>query len=135
VAGALVGGSLLYGFAAWQPAHAAQAVDAVPGITHHVWQEAQTNYDQTGLLAILYGPLKTIPYKVYTILAPPNDVSYLQFIAISVPARMLRFVLLTALVAAVSNLLSKFASLRSRYLIFACCWITAYILYFAHHWI
>jgi membrane protein YqaA with SNARE-associated domain len=135
LAGALAGGSLIYAYAAWKPAAALRAVDSVPAVTVQVIQTARQSYDKDGAAAIFYGPAKTVPYKVYTVMAPSRHIGYLEFMAISAPARMARFVAVTAAAAGLSYLLRNRLSMRIRLVIYGLCWCTMYILYFAHHWI
>jgi hypothetical protein len=46
-----------------------------------------------GVAAVFFGPLKGIPYKIYAVEGSADGVGLAAFLAVSVPARLLRFVL------------------------------------------
>jgi hypothetical protein len=59
--------------------------------------------EATGLLAVLLGPSKGIPYKIYAVEWGARTGDFLAFMLISIPARYIRF-FLTALGA---NLIAR----------------------------
>lgn len=51
-----------------------------------------------GLLSLFAGPLTGVPYKLYAIHAGNQAIPLVLFLMVSVPARILRFLLVTLLV-------------------------------------
>jgi membrane protein YqaA with SNARE-associated domain len=90
LAGALVGGLLLYGLAAVRPAAAIAAVESVPFVHHAMIDTVAGRYRELGAPALLLAPGNGIPYKVYAALAP-SVTDPVSFALLSVPARLARF--------------------------------------------
>ena len=90
ITGAVVGGLLLYSFAARHPAEARAAVDAVPFVRAAMLETVAGDYSKDGPAAVLRGPGTGIPYKVYAVLAPPVT-GPVSFALLSIPARLERF--------------------------------------------
>ena len=89
VAGALVAGLILFGWAAHSPAAAARTVQAVPFVRPAMVEKVRAGYAEAGALALLRGPLSGIPYKLYAVEAPACT-SLPAFLLASGPARLER---------------------------------------------
>lgn len=98
VAGAVLAGALMYAWASASPDSARSAVDAVPFVESNVLVVASIDFYFDGAWAVMYGPLRGIPYKVYAVTAP-RYMGLTTFLLLTIPARLWRF-LLTGLVFA-----------------------------------
>lgn len=130
LAGALVGGMAMY---AWGHSHpeAAEAVLAlVPAIDAAMIGEVRQWLDEDGLIALFLGPAFGIPYKIFAVEAAGNGVGPIAFLAVSIPARLLRFLLLTGIAYGLSTALAGRPSLRFRTGLLGLCWTVFYVGYF-----
>lgn len=98
VAGALVGGLLLFSWAARDPIAARSAVARVPFVSHKMFEKVADDFRQSGVWAPCLGPFSGIPYKVYAAEAPAH-VPILAFLLASIPARLERLVITWGLFA------------------------------------
>lgn len=91
LAGALLGGTISYAAgAAGLPVEA--ALLRVPLIDAPLIAQAAERLDRLGPAALLPEPLLWIPYKIYAALAGLRGMSPLVLLAVTVPARLVRFV-------------------------------------------
>ena len=130
--GALIGGSVMYVFGMREPWFAHVFLDRVPGIYSALIARVDGQIEQMGLVAVLLGPVKGIPYKIYAVEWAARGGSFLAFMLISIPARYVRF-LVTALVArGIARLLEPFTHHRAivEISILTVLWLTFYALYF-----
>lgn len=89
-AGGLLGGTLMFGWAARDGESARSAVGHVPFVRAEMFAKVDAGYAQHGLGAIFLGPLGGIPYKIYAV-EGPKYVGRAPFLASTVPARGYRF--------------------------------------------
>lgn len=130
LAGALLGGLLMYGWGSARPEAVAAALDRVPAISPAMLDRVAAQLDAHGAAAALLGPLRGTPYKTYAGLAPGAGVGLLPFLLVSVPARLVRFALLTAGVHWVGPRLLPGASDRARIGVLLAVWALFYAGYF-----
>ena len=128
--GALVGGLIMYLWGSHDLAQAERALVAVPAIGEQMIERVGNDLDRIGALSVFLGPLTGTPYKIYAALAPAAGISLLAFLAISVPARLLRFVLITLLVSFVSERFLDAWTLRKRMALLLSSWTLFYAGYF-----
>jgi membrane protein YqaA with SNARE-associated domain len=102
-AGALLGGLLMFAWGWNDPASALAALDGVPAIGEAMLERVRLDLEAHGLVAMFTGPLLGTPYKIYAALAGELGMGPGEFLLISVPARLLRFVLLAVAVAALRS--------------------------------
>jgi membrane protein YqaA with SNARE-associated domain len=95
LAGELIAGALLYALAARHPAALRRFVDRVPFVRPFMWPHVRDDFEKLGWLAIRKGPMRGIPYKLYAVEAP-RHLSASVFLLASIPGRLERFLLLTA---------------------------------------
>ena len=62
--GALAGGALMYTFGVRDPDTARAFLDHVPTISPALIAEVERQTNESGLLAVLIGPVKEIPYRI-----------------------------------------------------------------------
>ncbi len=92
--------------------------------------DVRSQLDERGLVALFIGPLIGTPYKIYALEAAGAGFGIWGFLLISIPARLLRFVLVTSVVALVSKGLKRFVQVRRLQLILVVAWISFYTFYF-----
>jgi hypothetical protein len=90
IAGAVLGGALLFNWSSQNPAGAHDAVAHVPFVTAQMFARVHEGYRMHGLGAVFRGPLTGTPYKIYAVEAP-EFVSRTAFLAGTAPARGERF--------------------------------------------
>lgn len=132
LAGALVGGAAVVTFASVSPDRAHGLLLHVPGINVHLLERVSGQADELGLLAVLFGPLKGIPYKIYAVEWGTRGGALLPFLLISVPARWVRFAFSAILARAIARLIGPLTHRRTgiETLTLAIIWIAFYAFYF-----
>jgi membrane protein YqaA with SNARE-associated domain len=102
VLGALAGGSLMY-FLAWEyPQQMIRFLYAIPLISQKLIVLVHEKLIHDGLNSIFIAPFQGIPYKLYAVQSAIVKIDFLQFLIISIPARLVRMLLLTAIVSLVA---------------------------------
>ena len=87
IAGALLGGALLFHWAS-----ADSAVARVPFIRENMFAKVDDGFRIQGLLSVLFGSVSGLPYKLYAVEAP-KFTSQTEFLLATPPARAVRFLL------------------------------------------
>jgi membrane protein YqaA with SNARE-associated domain len=128
--GALAGAAVMIAWAARAPAGVEAALLAVPGISPPLLEMVRGQLVAEGLPAILMGPVQGIPYKVYVVEATVLGLSAWLLLAISVPARLLRFLLLTLLAIGIARGPLRRLSTRTLRILHLAAWIVFYVVYF-----
>ncbi|HEX9867619.1 MAG TPA: hypothetical protein VGC99_03315 [Candidatus Tectomicrobia bacterium] len=93
--GALAGGALMYGWGYMAPGMALTTLERILGIHPDMLLAVAAELREYGLLAPFWGPIQGIPYKIYAVQAPALGIGCGAFLLVSIPARLLRFALLT----------------------------------------
>lgn len=128
--GALIGGGLMYQWGKKNFGLAVRIVESLPGISNGLVQREKANLGKKKLWAILLGPLKGVPYKIYAICAPSSDISLSQFLLVSVPARLTRFILSILMTELAFHRLLPKLSLAIQIAILSGFWLIFYAWYF-----
>lgn len=134
IVGALAGGLLMYLWGRADPASAAAALDAVPAIGPGMIEDVQRSLVSSGLGALFVGPLTGTPYKIYAVTGGSLGVGLLAFLLVSVPARGVRFVVLTLAASWASRGPLGAWSLGRKRVVAVALWIGFYAVYFAMKW-
>ena len=116
--GALIGGALMY---AWG-LNAEPLLLHIPGIHAPLVDTVRAQLHDHGIAAMLFGPLRGTPYKIYAVEWGGNHGGLGVFLLVSIPARYIRFFLGVVVCAA----LRRVATPR-RLAIF---WVAFYVWYF-----
>jgi membrane protein YqaA with SNARE-associated domain len=130
--GALLGGALLYTAADKYPDKAKSVVLSVPFIKMKTLEQADRQLQERGLWAMCLGSFTGIPYKTFAVSAP-RHAPFEVFVAISIPCRLLRFLLSWS----VASLLGRFfrrqiqASPPATLGLLAICWVGFYTYYWS----
>lgn len=131
--GALAGGALMYAFGVHKAHTARVFLDHVPAISPALIADVARQISESGLLAVLLGPLKGIPYKIYAVQWGAQDGSFAAFLLISIPARYVRFFLASIAARAIARLLEPLTHHRAviEVVILSIIWLAFYGFYFA----
>lgn len=95
LAGAVLGGVVTYVWAVNDAPRLLALMERLPAISPSMVDGVRAALDSQGALAIFNGPLQGVPYKLYAAQAPGAGVGIAAFVLVSIPARLLRFVLIT----------------------------------------
>lgn len=131
--GALIGGSIMYIFAARNFTAAYTFVHRVPAISKNMLDNVEQSVKEKGIIAMIVGPIRGIPYKAFAIYAPKVGIRFSAFLIASVPARFIRFFLTSILAWYLANVLFKQIPMVAKYSVWAVIWVIVYILYFSIH--
>ncbi|MFL0580458.1 hypothetical protein [Dietzia sp. 179-F 9C3 NHS] len=97
LAGALAGGVVTHRWGARIPADSsARALAALPAISPTMVRKVEADLARDGHRTLMEGPTRGVPYKIYARSSGLHGMPLGGFLAWSVPARMARFLLVTA---------------------------------------
>jgi membrane protein YqaA with SNARE-associated domain len=129
--GALAGGVIMFTWGAIQKDSAVHLLEHVPAISQPLIEEIDHQVKTHGAMATLAGPLAGKPYKVYAVQAGAAGVSLPVFLLISIPARLLRFLLATWASSVIFNGIFRTMGPGKRQLLLCCAWIAFYFWFFS----
>ena len=129
--GALVGGALMYGWGARDPAGAQDALDLVPAIGGDLIASVQASMAQDWVTALFSGAFTGVPYKIFAVEAGHAGIGGGVFLAASVLARTARFCAAILLTALAHRGLAYVGHERHATGILAAFWLCFYAAYFA----
>ncbi|MCK5274325.1 MAG: hypothetical protein KAR37_06745, partial [Alphaproteobacteria bacterium] len=92
--------------------------------------KVRTALREDGVTAMFLGPLFGVPYKIYAVEAAGAGIALATFLAVSIPARLLRFMLLTVAAWSISAALSRRTAPRARTSLLIVVWAAFYAAYF-----
>lgn len=119
LAGALAGGMTMLAFGT------EEVIDRVPAISGAMIRSVSEQVRERGAQAVVTGPLRGIPYKIYAVEWKRAERSPWIFLLISIPARYARFLASTLLGAAL------FRAMGTRAIpVLAVAWTAFYAFYF-----
>jgi membrane protein YqaA with SNARE-associated domain len=98
VAGALLGGGLMFHWAGLDAEQARQALAVIPAISSEMLSQVRQQLESAGLASLFAGSITGVPYKTYAVEAGALGLPLAGFLLVSIPARALRFLAVTALV-------------------------------------
>ncbi len=130
-AGALAGGALMYAWGSSDPVQAVAVLDQVPAVSTEMVERVGSDLEHQGLWALMFGPFRGTPYKIYAVQSAAVDVPLMAFLAVSVPARSVRFVLVALITGWLSTSVLKSWSLRRKRWTMAGFWILFYAAFLA----
>lgn len=134
VVGAMVGGAVVHRWASRTPASgSARAMARVPGITPAMVERVDVEVARDGMRALLIGPTKGVPYKLYARSLALAGVPVERLAVWTVPARAGRFLLVTGATGGLETLARRLGVHRPRLatLIHGVGWATFYAWYFS----
>ena len=129
--GALVGGTAMFCWGNYNLKGAEGFLTEIPAIDKQLLQKVEGQIENDGVKATFYGPITGRLYKIYSVYAGAKGISFPSFLLVSIPARLLRFILLTWITWWVASKLLAKLQVRSRTLILSGIWIAFYGWYFS----
>lgn len=131
IAGAVIGGGLTYGWSTRDQGAATALLDRLPAISPTMIADVGAALDRLGAGAMAIGALTGVPYKIYAAMAPQSGIPLWTFLAVSIPARALRFLLVVLIADWLGRRLSNWLTLRQRAIVLAAVWLLFYGAYFS----
>lgn len=129
--GALLGGCILWFVGAADPEPARALFALIPAIDNAMITNVGSQIESVGLKALFLGPLSGTPYKIYAVEAANLGYGLGIFLLISLPARLIRFLLVSLIAGGISNLLQRRVNLRQLQAMHIVFWIGLYVWYFS----
>lgn len=127
--GALLGGSIMFYWGRSSLEKILLIFLKLPAIRQIDLERVRKDMQKYDSISMMWGPTLGIPYKIYAVYAHLFS-SFWFFILISIPARMIRFVLVAVTVPVVMESLFSSASFPMRFSILLVIWIVIYVAYF-----
>lgn len=131
--GALIGGVVMYYLGVSKFDWVYDVVAHVPAIRPEMMGVVRQSLADDGLVAMILGPTKGIPYKIYAIYAAQVGIGFGAFLLASIPARFIRFFLTAMLTAFLSQTVFRRLSMKIKVVIWIVVWIVVYTIYFSIH--
>ncbi len=128
--GALAGGALMYEWGARDHETVLATLDRLPAIGPDILSGVATELRTYGLFAPFFGPIKGVPYKIYAAQAAEHGIGLGSFLLISIPARLIRFVLLSLMTWLLSRTVWASWKPRSKVILLGIGWAAFYTGYF-----
>ena len=128
--GALIGGAAMWMWGHFDPDAARAIFESLPAISGATIASVRQQLADSGIAALFLGPLGGIPYKIYAVEAAALGYGLVIFLAVSLPARLARFALVTIVAGSVSRTLRRRVSLRTVQSIHVAFWAVFYVWFF-----
>lgn len=128
--GAVLGGCCIY---LWSASHFEALYHfylQLPGINQHLIINVQNQITQYQQWALFWGGISGQPYKLYALYAAKAGVGILPFILASIPARLLRFILVITLVKIAIKYVAIKYKTKTLYILLSVFWVIFYVFYF-----
>ena len=129
LAGALTGGMIMFYWGQADNAKVTRVLARIPAIRLKDIEKVRSDLNKSRLFAVLLGPILGIPYKIYAAYAHLITSIY-YFLLISIPARIVRFVLLTFLTPYMISKFAPDAPYKSQVQLVLILWTIFYSIYF-----
>ncbi len=132
VAGAIVGGAVMYALAANNSEAMIQLLGRIPLINADMVSGVGEQMRTEGLLAMVSGPLQGIPYKIYAVQAGAGRLPLISFLLLTIPARLERILPVAVAGAVVGLVFKKFIQRRATLVVgaYGLMWLGVYVLYY-----
>ena len=132
IIGAIVGGVIMYSLTANNPQGMAELLTRVPLIDVNMVNSIGEQMRVAGLIPLILGPLKGIPYKVYAVQAGAQSLPFLPFLLLTILARLERILPFVLVSAIVGVLFRNFIQQRTRLVIglYVALWVGIYGIYY-----
>lgn len=132
VAGALIGGAIMYALALNNGAPMTQLLLLVPLISPEMVRTVAAQMQARGLRAMVSGPLQGIPYKIYAVQAGRHHLPFLPFLLMTIAARLERFLPVALAAAAWGAAFKRFVQRHAALVVgaYALMWLAVYVLYY-----
>lgn len=128
--GALLGGTIMFWWGSHDKEAAEELLVEIPAISPAMLDKVETQVEEAGAKASFIGPLTGRPYKIYATYAGSSGENLGIFLLISVPARLLRFLVLAWLTTAIAKGPLRKVRAGHRTLFCVAIWLSFYLWYF-----
>jgi membrane protein DedA with SNARE-associated domain len=130
MAGALLGGTLMYVWGSLDEAAAITVVEKLPAISTDMVERANSELDEHKGFALFTGPLRVTPYKIYAVHSSGAGIGFVTFLLVSLPSRLIRFLAITLFSHYALKLLPLFRIKIRPLTALVTAWVVFYIFYF-----
>ncbi|KFE41237.1 hypothetical protein [Staphylococcus agnetis] len=130
--GALIGGACVYIASLYDDKLTLNMLLNVPSVQTYMVDHVITSMNDNPAYALITGPLFGVPYKLFAFIAPQH-LNIITFLLISIPARLVRFIIVTSLAYVLSHYVFKWLQYRYKIMIWLIVWIIVYAIYFGIH--
>lgn len=131
VPGALLGGWLMYRWAQPDAGPARDALLSIPAISSGLLEQVRQQFASLGLPAMFAGAFSGVPYKIYAVEAGAAALPLAAFLAVSVPARALRFLLVVVIMDGIARRWTPGMRPANRVVLALGAWALFYVGYFS----
>jgi hypothetical protein len=134
VVGALVGGSVMYSLAMKDLSAVNLFLTRIPLIDAGMVADIANKMQADGLITMVNGPLRGVPYKIYAVQAGGQSLPYLVFLFMTVLARLERLLPVTLLAGGLGKWFKDFMERHTTLvvIIYVLIWGIVYFLYYLH---
>ncbi|MDH3786272.1 MAG: hypothetical protein OEV00_13215 [Acidobacteriota bacterium] len=130
VLGAMVGGVVMWLWGQAGSGAAYGVLDAIPGIQKELIESVRHAVSSEGLSSMVLGGFRGVPYKIYAVAWGELGGNLAAFVVLTVPARAIRFLLVTFIAGAICKGPLKEMTLRRRRMVHVGFWFVFYVGYF-----
>lgn len=129
--GAMLGGSIMYILGMNHPDGINRFLTYVPLIDSTLVSKVANQTRDSGLIAVLTGPFRGTPYKIYAAQAGEQSLPFLSFLLMTIPARMQRFLPLVLIFGGIGKWFQDFCERHTPFVLgsYALMWIMIYIVF------
>jgi membrane protein YqaA with SNARE-associated domain len=126
--GAMLGGSLMYFLAMNNPTGINAFLTHIPLIDADLVNNVANPTRTSGLIAVLTGPFRGTPYKIYAAQAGEQSLPFLGFVLMTIPARLQRFFPLVLILGGTGKWFESFCKRNTVLVIsgYALMWVLIY---------
>lgn len=131
VAGAVLGGALMYAWAAHDAVQVRNVLTRIPAISPGLLAEVRQQLADWGDGSLFVGAVSGVPYKLYATEAGAAALPLGGFLVMTLPARALRFVLIVAVIHWLAGRWTSGWPHGRRTILLLLCWTVFYAGYFS----
>lgn len=128
--GAVLGGSVMYGWGRMDPNGVLRVVEHTPPVSWEMISDVDAQISQWGWGAMVIGAFTGRPYKVYASMAGVKGLNPIGFLVATYPARLLRFLIVGGGVVLLVRGLHRWIDYRRRVGIHIVGWLIFYTWFF-----
>jgi membrane protein YqaA with SNARE-associated domain len=129
--GALLGGAALWFIGSINPDPVREVFTFLPAITANMISDVHEQLLDIGLVALFLGPLIGTPYKIYAVETASLGYGLGIFLLVSLPARLLRFVIVSFVAGTIARVLQPRLGHRKLQMAHIVFWLLLYATYFS----
>jgi membrane protein YqaA with SNARE-associated domain len=132
IIGAMAGGSLMYNLAMNDLPAINLFLDQIPLINAEMVADIANKMQTDGLITMINGPLRGVPYKIYAVQAGGQSLPYLIFLFMTILARIERLLPVTLLAGGIGKWFKDFIEKHTMFVVgaYILIWGIIYFLYY-----